>query len=174
MSTILEERQKNRWLLLRKIYEITEGLPDKDNINVYRVGEQLGWNTEEIEATFDYLQGEGLLQGVTVGGGIKLTHKGIKEVEEYPNKLTLDFPNQNVNVGIYDIAANRVVEKKVESQIEDFKIPAWLLPILLTVLFLVLFSVKPENVLIIGVIKLGLAMSATALSLRFLVFNQKS
>jgi hypothetical protein len=88
MSNILEERQKNRWLLLRKIHEIAEGGSEKDSINVYRVGEQLGWNLAETEATFDYLHGEGLLQGVTVGGGIKITHQGIQEVEASHNKST--------------------------------------------------------------------------------------
>jgi hypothetical protein len=88
MSNTLEERQKNRWLLLRKVYELAEGISGKDNINVYRVGEQLGWNIAETESTFDYLHGEGLLQGVTVGGGVKITHQGIREVEADPNRST--------------------------------------------------------------------------------------
>jgi hypothetical protein len=96
MSNILEERQKNRWLLLYKVYEITKEIPKNSNVNIYSVGEQLGWNRKEIEAAFEYLQGEGLLKGMTVGGGIKLTYQGIKEVEEYPNKPTLHFPIPNL------------------------------------------------------------------------------
>ena len=86
MSNILEKRQKNRQLLLRKVYEISEGISEKDSINVYKVGEQLGWSTEETEAAFDYLQGEGLLKGVAVGGGIKLTHQGARLEEKQKNR----------------------------------------------------------------------------------------
>jgi hypothetical protein len=86
MSNILEERQKKRWLLLRKVYEIAEGISEKDSINVYKVGEQLEWSTEETEAAFDYLQGEGLLKGVAVGGGIKLTHEGARLEEKQKNR----------------------------------------------------------------------------------------
>jgi hypothetical protein len=86
MSNILEERQKNRWLLLRKVCEIAEEISEKDSINVYKVGEQLGWSTEETEAAFDYLQGEGLLKGVAVGGGIKLTHQGARLEEKQKNR----------------------------------------------------------------------------------------
>ncbi len=86
MSNILEKRQKNRQLLLRKVYEISEGISEKDSINVYEVGEQLGWSTEETEAAFDYLQGEGLLKGVAVGGGIKLTHQGARLEEKQKNR----------------------------------------------------------------------------------------
>jgi hypothetical protein len=83
---ILEERQKNRWLLLRNIYEIAEAASGKDNINMYKVGEELRCNTEEVEAAFDYLHGEGFLQGITVGGGIQITHQGIKEVETHHDR----------------------------------------------------------------------------------------
>jgi Domain of unknown function (DUF4351) len=82
MTNILEERQKNRLLLLQKIYNITEETSRKNSINLYKVGDRLGWNREKTEAAFEYLQGEGLLQGVTVGGGVKLTHQGIRKVEE--------------------------------------------------------------------------------------------
>ena len=96
MSNILEERQKNRWLLLSKIYEATKEIPENSSVNIYSVGDRLGWNQKETEAAFEYLQGEGLLKGITVGGGIKLTYQGIKEVEEYPNKPTLHFPIPNL------------------------------------------------------------------------------
>ena len=106
MTNILEERQRNRWLLLHKIYEVTQEISDASSVNVYRVGERLGWEREKTEDTFEYLQGEGLINGVTVGGGIKLTHQGIREVEqarEYPNKPTLHFSMLDFT-GIEDLA----------------------------------------------------------------------
>lgn len=115
MINILEERQKNRWLLLRKIYEVTNEISEASSVNVYKVGERLGWEREKTEATFEYLQGEGLIRGVTVGGGIKLTHQGIREVEEakeYPNKPTLHFSIPTVNTAIRNIAADGAIDKK--------------------------------------------------------------
>lgn len=107
MTNILEERQKDRWLLLQKIYETTKEISESSNVNVYRVGERLGWEREKTEAAFEYLQGEGLIKGVTVGGGLKLTHQGIREVEEakeYPDKPTLHFSRLDF-AGMEDLAA---------------------------------------------------------------------
>jgi hypothetical protein len=139
MSNILEERRKNRWLLLRKVYEIAEGISEKDSINVYRVGEQLGWSTEETEAAFDYLQGEDLLQGVTVGGGIKLTYQGIKEVEDYQIKPTLNFSDPIANTAI----SNRAASEKNVAPTDIFTIPARLFFVSIFAL-LISLSIKPE------------------------------
>jgi hypothetical protein len=139
MSNILEERQKNRQLLLWKIYEIAERISEKDSINVYRVGEQLGWSIEETEAAFDYLQGEGLLQGVTVGGGIKLTYQGIKEVEDYQIKPTLRFSVPIANTAIND----RAVSKKNVARTDIFTIPTGLFFVSMFAV-LISLSIKPE------------------------------
>jgi hypothetical protein len=120
MTTILEERQKNRWLMLQKIYEIAEGVSETHLINMYEeVGEQLGWERKKTEATFDYLEGEGLLKIMTSGGGIMLTHQGVKEVEEAatnPEKPTLHFPAYITNTtNIYgdSVAGDKVMGDKV-------------------------------------------------------------
>jgi hypothetical protein len=139
MSNILEERQKNRQLLLWKVYEIAEKISVKDSINVYRVGEQLGWSIEETEATFDYLQGEGLLQGVTVGGGIKLTYQGIKEVEDYQIKPTLRFSAPIANTAIN----NRAVSEKNVARTDIFTIPTRLFFVSMFAL-LISLSIKSE------------------------------
>jgi hypothetical protein len=114
MTTILEERQKNRWLMLHKVYELTGGLSEKYIINMYAVGEQLGWTREKTEAAFDYLRGEGLLKIMTFGGGITLTHQGVREIEEAkesPEKPTLHFPPHITN----NIYGDSVMGDKVVS-----------------------------------------------------------
>jgi hypothetical protein len=93
MST-LGEKKKNRWLMLKKFYEIANGQPNQI-INMWEVGEKLGWDRETTNATYDYLQGERLLKAMTLGGGATITHEGVKEVEKaeaYPEKPTLHFP----------------------------------------------------------------------------------
>jgi len=97
----LEERKKNRWLMLRKFYEIAQGHADRHIINLWEVGEELGWDRNISEATYDYLQGEGLLKAMTLGGGATITHEGVKEVEnaeENPQEPTLHFPPFIINI----------------------------------------------------------------------------
>jgi hypothetical protein len=120
MTTIIEERQKNRWLMLRKVYEKTGGRAEMFNVNMYEVGKELGWERDKTEATYDYLQGEGLLTVRNVGSNIVLTHKGVKEVEQAesnPEKPTLHFPPHIVN-NIYgdNIGGDKVMGDKIGTQ----------------------------------------------------------
>jgi hypothetical protein len=120
MTTILEERQKDRWLLLRKVYETVEGRSETHIINMYKAGDELEWENEKTEAAFDYLRGEGLLKTMTTGGGIVITHKGVKEVEQAesnPEKPTLHFPPHIIN-NIYgdNIGGDKVMGDKIGTQ----------------------------------------------------------
>lgn len=93
--TTIDERKKSRWLMLRKFYELANGRADDEIIDMWEVGKQLGWDRETTEVTYDYLQGEGLLKAMTLGGGATITHQGVKEVEkaeEHPQEPTLHFP----------------------------------------------------------------------------------
>jgi hypothetical protein len=122
MMNILEERQKNRWLLLQKMYEMSEGRSEGYSINMYAAGEQLGWNQKEIEATFQYLQGEGLVKSINIGGGIRLTHQGIREVEEAennPDRPTLHFPSNIINIHGDHVAGDKVMGDKIGTQIDN-------------------------------------------------------
>jgi hypothetical protein len=120
MTTILEERQKNRWLMLRKVYEITEGISGNRFVNMYKIGEQLGWDRTKTESVLDYLEGEGLLKSKYLGGGIVITHQGVREVEEAeknPTKQTLHFPPNIIN-NIYgdNIGGDKVMGDKIGTQ----------------------------------------------------------
>ncbi len=122
MTTILEERQKNRWLMLQKVYEITKGRAEKYSVNMYVVGEQLGWDREKTEAAYDYLRGEGLLKMMNFGGNMVLTHQGVREVEEAlasPEKPTLHFPPQITNIYGDNIAGDKVMGDKIGTQINN-------------------------------------------------------
>jgi hypothetical protein len=119
MTTILEERQKNRWLMLQKVYDITKGRAERYSVNMYTVGEQLGWDREKIEATYDYLRGEGLLKMMNFGGNMVLTHQGVREVEEAatnPEKPTLHFPANIINIYGDNIGGDKVMGDKIGTQ----------------------------------------------------------
>lgn len=93
MSTSLEEKRKNRFLLLRKLYEMTNGVPEQHLIDIRKVGEEIGIGADVALDTFDYLKGEGLTKWMALGGVGTITHWGIKEVEDaLDHKLTAHFP----------------------------------------------------------------------------------
>jgi hypothetical protein len=138
MTTILEARQKYRWLLLWKVYETAQGRSDIQ-INMYDIGSALEWEQEKTEAAFDYLQGEGLLRGMTVGGGVALTHQGIGEVQaakEYPDTATLHFPAFIINTPIVRIEQDKAVGEKASIQIDNSGI-RMMLNIVVTILGLI-------------------------------------
>jgi hypothetical protein len=124
MTNILEEKQKNRWLMLRKVYEITEGISGTRFVNMYEVGKELGWDRPRTESVLDYLEGEGLLKSKYIGGGIVITHQGVMEVEEAeqnPDKKTLHFPPNIIN-NIYgdNIGGDKVMGDKIGTQVNNY------------------------------------------------------
>jgi DNA-binding transcriptional regulator YhcF (GntR family) len=107
MTTILEEKQKNRWLMLQKVYDMTEGRAEKPSVNKNAVGEQLGWDLETTKATYDYLREEGFLKAKN-NSTIVLTHQGVRKVEETAQtsqdiedlltRLSSEYPGESTSI----------------------------------------------------------------------------
>lgn len=97
----LDERKKNRWLMLKRFFDVSNGQSGTYLVNMWEVGQELGWDRQTTAATYEYLEGEGLLKAMTLGGGAAITHQGVKEVEEaeeHPERPTLHFPPFVVSV----------------------------------------------------------------------------
>jgi len=93
MSTSLEEKRKNRFLLLNKLYDMSNGVAEQHTIDIRKAGEEIGMGADVALDTFEYLKGEGLTKWMTLGGGGSITHWGIKEVEDaLDHKPTAHFP----------------------------------------------------------------------------------
>ena len=56
MKTSLEEKRKNRFLLLQKLYEITDGVADRHLIDIRELGKEIGMNPKMALETFEYLK----------------------------------------------------------------------------------------------------------------------
>lgn len=108
--TAQETRKQQRWLMLEKFYELADGASERTIIDMWAVGDQLGFDRRTTATTYDYLQDEGLLKAMTLGGGAAITHQGVKEVEDardVPDRPTDHFPagiihitnSHNVNIG---------------------------------------------------------------------------
>lgn len=89
-------KQSQRYQLLRRLYEVTEGLQNKI-VPFFEIATQAGFGRSETSDAYEYLRGEGLLKPMTLGGGVVITHRGIIEVENSitePSKPTEHFMPQ--------------------------------------------------------------------------------
>jgi len=93
MNTSLEEKRKNRFLLLHKLYEITNGVAERHLIDIRQLGKEIGMEPTVALETFQYLKEEGLTKWMSMGGNGTITHWGVKEVEDaLDHKPTAHFP----------------------------------------------------------------------------------
>lgn len=93
MNTSLEEKRRNRFLLLHKLYEKTSGVAERHLINIREVGKELGMEADVALNAFEYLKDEGLTKWMALGGEGTITHWGLKEVEDaLDHKPTAHFP----------------------------------------------------------------------------------
>jgi hypothetical protein len=93
-TTPLEEKRRRRLLFMRRLYESTNG-SRLAGINMWSLGSELGWDRAEVDNVIEYLEGEGLVEYIGMGGEIAITHAGVVEVEQSlsnPEEETLHFP----------------------------------------------------------------------------------
>jgi hypothetical protein len=94
MSDALTKKKADRFRFLNRLYEVTDG--DIHNIvDLSDVGADIGLSSDQSVAVMNYLQGEHLAKHQTIGGGVSITHYGVKEVEQalsHPDAPTQYFP----------------------------------------------------------------------------------
>lgn len=101
----LKKLKKERFDFLNKVYESVKGSTSY-MVNMWDVGNELNFSREQTHSIFNYLNDEGLVEPMALGGGMAITHYGIKEIEEAfsePDKPTehfLPINNYNINIGV--------------------------------------------------------------------------
>lgn len=121
----LEKINKLRNQYLRLLYEAANG-STREIVNMSQVGDSLGLGMENVEKLVDYLKGEGLLEIVTIGGGIRITHKGVVKVEELLESEQRQSKNNEFAQNITDEVTikDEVIIKKISSeQTEEEDVP---------------------------------------------------
>lgn len=99
MKNSLEEKRRNRFLLLDKLYEKTNGVAERHLIDIRELGKELGMEADVALNAFEYLKDEGLTKWMALGGQGTITHWGLKEVEDArDHKPTAHFPANIVNI----------------------------------------------------------------------------
>lgn len=95
---MIEQKKKQRFEFLERLYKETNG-NESFMVNMWELGNELGYDRETSSNIVEYLQGENLLVPRALGGGIAITHYGIKEIEvayKHPNEPTEHFMPINV------------------------------------------------------------------------------
>lgn len=96
--TTLEEKRQRRLLLMRRLYEVTDG-DYLAEVPPGHLAEDLGWTHEEIEPVLAYLKHERLIESTNQAGHLAIRHEGVIEVEEalaHPSKSTRHFAAANL------------------------------------------------------------------------------
>lgn len=94
----IEELKKHRFQFLHFLYEKTEG-DEHSHVNMWELGEELGFEKEKTNKITQYLVGESLMEYAAMGGIISITHQGVIEVENaltHPEEPTEYFPPVNI------------------------------------------------------------------------------
>ncbi|MCJ7722810.1 MAG: hypothetical protein MUP03_01635, partial [Anaerolineales bacterium] len=80
MANSIQKTQRKRFQFLQRLYEVTEG-NELASVNLWELGNELGYTRPEIDRIDDFLRGEGLIKQIAYGGTVGITHEGIVEVE---------------------------------------------------------------------------------------------
>jgi Mn-dependent DtxR family transcriptional regulator len=92
MNPRLEQIFRNRFRIMRKLYEINEGIAERRGADLFEIGKELGMNDIVTSDTFDFLKAEGLVKWSLLGG-ISITQYGVRAVEiALDHRLTAYFP----------------------------------------------------------------------------------
>ena len=108
MASIQLLRQQ-RFAFLKRVYEVTGGSRTK-HVSMWDVGKAVGLSTEEIRGAWEFLSGEGLVATTTYGGGIRITHQGVVEIENAlanPDQDTHYFPAVNI-INVHNISQSQI------------------------------------------------------------------
>lgn len=88
-STVsVDEKRKLRFQFMKALYDATDGSRTVI-VNMFELGAALGWDRDRVSNVVEYLEGEGLLEHRTLGGGISIAHSGVLEVERAVTEPTL-------------------------------------------------------------------------------------
>jgi predicted nucleotidyltransferase len=97
----IKELKRRRFQFLHALYDTTGGDTWNLNYTVYHIGGELGFDDDLTEKIARYLHDEGLLEILSKDRTIKITHRGVREVEKAlssPDTPTEHFPPYNIIV----------------------------------------------------------------------------
>lgn len=121
----IEQERQDRFRFIHRLWEVTEA--DEHKLaNMLTIAQDLGFDGAKTNRVFQYLCGEGLAEGRTLGGGIGITHYGIREVEEallQPDDPTHYFPPA-VSIISIGTMSNSTIQQASPGAVQDVSFEA--------------------------------------------------
>jgi hypothetical protein len=114
----IEEKRRKRLQFMHRLHEATGGA-ELAHVNMFELGDELGWPREETQLVVEYLRGEELIAYAGGGGTIGITHNGVVEVEESlsnPRQQTEHFPPAINIINIDQMHGSQIQQGTVGSQ----------------------------------------------------------
>jgi hypothetical protein len=111
----IEEIRKKRFQFLKRVYELTNG-HKFGRVNMFDIGNELGFDNQLTENISFYLNDEGLIKFIAFGGLISITHLGVREIEDAlsnPDSPTTHFPPINI------ISINKMISSQIQQSIHS-------------------------------------------------------
>lgn len=121
MEDKIMESKVKRFKFLKLLYEVTGG-NQNCFVNMWEIGKELGFDRKDTDLICQYLEGEGLIEYKTLGGGISITHWGVMQIEEAvsePEKKTQYFPSV-VNIINVEQMNNSQIQQGNEHSVQTF------------------------------------------------------
>ena len=92
--TTLEQKQKDRYAILRALYDLTSGRKNAP-FPLPAIAEKAGVEGDEAQDAAEYLLDEGVVTFMSFGPTVGITHAGVVEIEATlrpPDRATEHFP----------------------------------------------------------------------------------
>jgi hypothetical protein len=106
-----------RFRYLNRLYEVTGG-DQMARADMHKIAKELGLSDQEKNLVTQYLSGEGLLEHATIGGGIAITHYGVREIEaahSEPESPTHYFPPVNL-ISVHTMSNSQITQASPGSE----------------------------------------------------------
>lgn len=119
----IEERAQQRFQFLKTVYELTEGCP-YSYVDMWKIGENQGLSPADTQNIVTWLFDEGLLGDGSLGGGIRISHKGVQEIEaalSHPEQGTQYFPSTVINIVNIGNMTNSQIQQGTTASTQSFK-----------------------------------------------------
>ncbi len=122
----LQEKRERRLQFMNQLYDLTDG-SSEPIVDMFDLGLKLGWDRSAVGSVAEYLEGEGLIKYMELGGGISITHQGVVEVEEAlgrPDRPTEHFPPAGNVIHIGSMVGSQIVQGSPEATVNSHIIDA--------------------------------------------------
>lgn len=115
--TSVEEKRALRLRFMRLLYEVTDG-DEIATVDMRQIGGELELSEQQTAHLVQYLIGEGLAKWAAMGGFVRITHRGVVEMEQSlstPTQATEHFPPAINVIHVQSMVGSQIQQGTIQS-----------------------------------------------------------